>query len=111
MLQKKMVRMMSYNDNKFEYHGPLAHTSPIFKKMVILKVKDVFQSQIIRFIHDCLKKFSPAHFHDWFILNTSNHSHATRANATIGRVVYWSIQIIFLFPMLGLLIMDLSQLE
>ena len=52
--------------------------------MVILKVTDVFQSIIIRFIHDCLKKFSPAHFHDWFILNTSNHSHATRANATIG---------------------------
>ena len=43
MLQKKIVRMMSYNDNKFEYHGPLAHTSPIFKKMVILKVTDVFQ--------------------------------------------------------------------
>ena len=85
MLQKKIVRMMSYNDNKFEYHGPLAHTSPILKKMVIQKVTDVFQSQIIRFIHDCLKKFSPAHFHDWFILvNTSNHSHATRANATIG---------------------------
>ena len=75
---------MSYNDNKFEYHGLLAHTSPIFKKMVILKVTVVFQSQIIRFIHDCLKKFSPAHFHDWFILHTSNHSHATRANATIG---------------------------
>ena len=83
MLQKRIVRMMSYNDNKFEYHGPLAHTSPIFKEMVILKVTDVFQSQIIRFIHDCLK-FSPAHFHDWFILNTSNHNHATCANATIG---------------------------
>ena len=23
-------------------------------------------------------------YYDWFILNTSNHSHATRANATIG---------------------------
>lgn len=74
---------MSFNDNAYGYNGPLAHTAPIYKKLNILKVNDVFQYQIIRFVYDSLNKISPYQFHDWFIMNSNNHDHATRSNATL----------------------------
>ena len=35
--------------------GPLAASAPIFAKLEILKLKDIFIFQISRFIHNCLR--------------------------------------------------------
>ena len=52
ILQKKAMRMMMYKDQYPPIHGPLNPSNPIFVKLAILKVNDVFKLQVIKFIYD-----------------------------------------------------------
>ena len=80
VLQKKIVRMMTFNENPIGIRGPSAHTSPLFNELSILKLKDIYDLQLLRFVHDCFNRISPRQFHSWFKLITDNHNHATRSN-------------------------------
>ena len=84
VLQKKIVRMMTYNDKPYGYRGPLTHSDPLFKELKILKIKDIFELQSIRFIHDTITGISPLQFQSWFTLISDIHDHATRNNAEIN---------------------------
>ena len=81
VLQKKTVRMRTFNENPIGSRGPSAHTSPLFSELTILKLKDIYDLQLMRFVYDCLYGISPKPFHRWFKLITDNHDHATRSNS------------------------------
>lgn len=84
VLQKKIVRMITYNDKTFyETRGPLPHSAPMFKELGFLRIMDIFKLQLFRFIYDCLNGLSPAQFRSWFKLLTDVHNYATRSNAVI----------------------------
>jgi len=73
ILQKKAVRMMTCNDRYPEVPGPLPASDPIFKKLEILKIEDVFKLQVTKFIYACLLHNTPSIFLDWFVLNNTVH--------------------------------------
>ena len=82
ILQKKAIRMMTFNDGSFVNDGPLAHTAPLFKELKILKLKDIYELRIIQFLYDSINGISPIQFKSWFTLSANLHSHATRTNST-----------------------------
>ena len=56
VLQKKTVRMIS-NENPIGFRGPSAHTSPLFSELSILKLKDIYDLQLMSFVYDCFMEF------------------------------------------------------
>ena len=79
VLQKRALRIITYNDALPLVPGPLLPTDPLFYKMDILKVNDIFKLQVAKFIIDCLQLTSPIIFHNWFTLNYTVHNHNTRS--------------------------------
>ena len=53
---------------------------PMFFKLEILKVKDIFTLQISKFIYKCLNPDTPDNFHDWCKLNCVTQPYNTRSN-------------------------------
>ena len=72
-------------DNIFsDVTGSLASSAPIFAKLEILKLNDIFIIQIARFIHNCLSFNIICNFHNWFKLNNEIHNYCTRSNYQIS---------------------------
>ena len=71
VLQKRVVRLITYHD-QFPLIPGLLPTSPLFAKLGLLKLKDIFSLQFSIFIHKCLYLQTSDNFNDWFILNHSN---------------------------------------
>ena len=82
--QKRSVRVMSYKDQFPDLPGPLYPSTPLFKKLEILKIKDIFLLQISKFIHKCVNSNIIDNFNQWFTLNKDVHFHRTRANFRIS---------------------------
>ena len=72
VLQKKTVRMMTFNENHIGFRDPSAHTSPLFSELSVLKLKDIYNIQLMCFVYDCLYIISPKQFHPWFKLITES---------------------------------------
>ena len=90
VLQKKAVRAMTGN-RWYQSHndpGPLASSNPLFKKLSILKVEDIYKLNIGKFIFSCLSHLTPPLFWDWFSINNSQ---ATRSNTVITQTDYFDI--------------------
>jgi len=83
ILQKKAVRMMTYNDKYPVIPGPLTPSGPIFKELGLLKIEDIFTLFVSKFILSCLLRTSPSIFHLWFILSIDVHNHNTRLNSIV----------------------------
>ena len=49
VLQKRALRLMTFNDNFLAIPGPLVASNPIFSHLKILKVTDVFKLQLSLF--------------------------------------------------------------
>ena len=79
VLQKRFLRIITYNDTLPLVPGPLHPTDSLFYKLEILKVQVVFKLQVSKFIFDCLHLYTPANFHNWFTLNHHIHSYNTRS--------------------------------
>ena len=78
VLQKRIVRLLSYSDMRHsDYSFP--PSNPIFFKEQMFKVQDLFKMRIAKFIHNCLNKTSPVNFHLWFKLTIQIHNHNTRS--------------------------------
>ena len=78
VLQKRIVRMLTYSDTrKSDYSFP--SSNPIFFKEQVFKVFDIFKMRIAQFIYSCLNKTCPVNFHSWFKLTMQIHSHDTRS--------------------------------
>ena len=74
MLQKKVLRSISFQP----FFSP---STPIFFSLKILKLKDMIHHDILKFVYKSLNGLSPSHFHNYFQLSNTVHSHETRQAA------------------------------
>ena len=79
VLQKRALRIITYNDRLPSVPGPLRPSTPLFHKMDISKIYDVFQLQLAKFIFNCIHLNVPSIFHNWFKLNYTVHNYNTRS--------------------------------
>ena len=83
ILQKRAVRMMLFKDQYPPISGRLNPTDPLFRKLGILKIHDVFKLQTVKFIFDCLVLETPRNFWNWFTYSSNIHSYSTTTNSTV----------------------------
>ena len=62
VLQKKIVRMITFTDKLPRPPGPLAHTSPIFHELEILTITCIFKVQAAKFVYNCVNLTAPDQF-------------------------------------------------
>ena len=83
ILQKRAMRMMTFNDKFPVVPGPLNPSNPIFASLEILKVDDMHKYQVAKFIFKSINKLTPENFHHWFLMNSEVYDHKTRSNFKI----------------------------
>ena len=54
VLQKKVVRLITFNDEFPRPAGPLCHSAPLFHKLGFLIVHDIFKLQVAKFVFECI---------------------------------------------------------
>ena len=75
-LQKKCLRILTLSDYR-------AHTEPLFKKLKILKVNDIFYLQQMKFYYKYTHQNLPLYFlNNNYITNLSCHNYDTRQSNT-----------------------------
>ena len=72
-LQKRALRIMT--NSKYN-----AHTDPLFKQLHLLKVKDIFDVQCLKFWYKFVNKKLPNYFRDMFKYNYELHEIGTRSH-------------------------------
>ena len=72
-----------------EPYGPLPASDPLFKSLEILKLHDIFQLNIAKFVYETLIFESPPNFWNWFTYSCEVHSHATTSSTVIIRANYF----------------------
>ena len=78
ILQKRVMRLMTYNDVFPTIPGPLRPMDPIFVKLISLKVEDIYKYQVAKFVFKCLNQITPVQFHDWYKLNHQIHGYCNK---------------------------------
>ena len=76
ILQKKVVRLITFNDSHPITTGPLVSSTPLFHELEILKIHDICNLQISKFVYECLNVLNPIQFHHYYKL--SNNIYYTR---------------------------------
>ena len=78
LLQKKVVRLMTFND-------PISHSLPLFKEFEILTIFDVFKVETSKFVFESLNHINPPQFHGFFTYpsNTRNTTNNRNKNLFI----------------------------
>ena len=69
-LQKKAVRLISFAHYQ-------ATSSPLFKKLNLLKLTDIVKSSNLLFTHNTINKKSPVIFENYFVFYETTHQHQT----------------------------------
>ena len=77
VLQKRALRLITHNDHFPSVPGPLHPTGPLFHKLEILKIQDIFKFQVSKFIFNCLQLNTPIIFHNWFRQSHTIHNYNT----------------------------------
>ena len=80
VLQKRAMRLMTYNDQYPVIPGPLSPSNPIFIKLELLKIEEIFKYYISKFIFKCQLQLTPINFHSWFTASSVIHNYRTRSN-------------------------------
>ena len=78
IMQKKIVRMITYNDNYPTIPGPLAHSPPLFHKLNMLNIYDIYNLQAGKFVFESLNNIGPAQSIIKFVRASEIHDHNTR---------------------------------
>ena len=94
ILQNKAVRILSgkqYFQIYGQEPGPLPSSEPLYKKLEILKINDIFELSISNFVYSTLTFESPAIFNNWFQYTHEIHEHTTRASTDIIRESYFDV--------------------
>ena len=78
ILQKKIVRMITYNDTFPKIPGPLAHTPPLFHHLKMLRIYDIYSLQIGKFVFESENNIGPSHSIIKFVKASEIHEHGTR---------------------------------
>ena len=84
ILQKRLTRLMTFNDVFPAIPGPLSPTDSIFVKLYLIKVEDIYKYQVAKFVFKCLHHSTPDQFHNWHKLNHLIHGHYTRSNFNVN---------------------------
>ena len=74
------MRLLTFTDVFPAIPGLLSSTDPIIVKLNSLKVEDIYQYQVAKFVYKCLNRTTPEQFHNWFKLYHQLHGHHTRSN-------------------------------
>lgn len=80
-LQKKIVRIIT-NSNF------IAHSDPLFKKLNILKIKDLFELNLLKFFYKLKKENIPYYFTNLYTRGRQMHDHNTRHCNNIRQIKY-----------------------
>ena len=78
ILQKRFVRMATYNDKFPDVPGPLAHTPPLFSKLNILTIFDIFKLQLGELVYESINQIGPSCNIIQFTRTNEIHDHNTR---------------------------------
>ena len=73
ILQQKAIRLISFANFR-------DNSSPLFKKLNLLKLIDIIKQSNILFTHNAINKKTPTVFKDYFTLNETEHQHDTINN-------------------------------
>ena len=68
LVQKKVLRSISFQPF-------LSSSTPIFHSLKILKLNDMINHEILKFVYKSLNGLSPSHFQNYFQLSNTVHSH------------------------------------
>ena len=74
ILQKKVVRMITFRDGLSEEPRLLAHSAPIFKELEVLTVYDIYNLQTAKFVHESINCNNPSQFHQFYMYTPCNHN-------------------------------------
>ena len=74
-----MVRLITYNDTFPLIPGPLPAANPLFYKLELLKIKEIFIFMVCIFIYKCLNTLSSL-FEGWFIYSHNIDSELSTSN-------------------------------
>ena len=88
LLQKKVLRSISFQPF-------FSSSTPIFHSLKILKLNDMINHEILKFVYKSLNGLSPSHFQNYFQLSNTVHSHETRQAA--GGDIFQSVRNTFLY--------------
>ena len=78
IIQKKIVRMITYNDNFPIIPGPLVHTPPLFRKLNMLNIYDIYSLQVGNFVFESINNIGHSQSVINFIRASEIHVHNTR---------------------------------
>ena len=78
ILQKKFVRLATFNDAFPTIPGPLIHTPPLFYKFKLLNIFDIYKLQLGSFVFESLNNDGPARLVIKFTKASDIHDHETR---------------------------------
>ena len=84
ILQKRVMRLVTFNDVFPSIPGPLRPTDPIFVTLCCMKVEDIHKYQVAKFVFKCLHTTTPVQFHNWYKLNNQIYEHYTRSNYNVN---------------------------
>ena len=76
-MQKKFVCMATYNDSP-PTSGQLSHTPPLFFKLKILNIFDIYKLQLAKLVHESINIIGLAHRLIKFNLASDVHCYETR---------------------------------
>ena len=89
ILQNRVVRLITYNDNFPLIPGSLPAYNPIFYKLELLKIKELFLLMIcILQMLEYVPYYRFFFFEGWFKYSSSIHEYKTRSNYNIESSVY-----------------------
>ena len=94
ILQNKAVRILSgkqYFQIYGQEPGPLPSSEPLYKKLEILKIHDIFELSISNFVYSTLTMDNPAIFGTWFQYDHEIHDYRTRASTNVIRESYFDV--------------------
>ena len=78
ILQKRFVRMATYNDCYPVTPGPLVHTPPLFYMLKLLTVFDIYKVQLGKLIYESINSIGPTNKIVIYTRANEIHSHNTR---------------------------------
>ena len=74
ILQKKVVRLITFNDEILRPAGPLIHSAPIFNELQIITIYDIFKAQTTKFVYECINYISPPQFLGYYEHVPAHHN-------------------------------------
>ena len=60
----------------------LPASDPLFKRLGILKIHEIFELNVATFIFKTVNKIHPTNFNNWFILVSEIHGYSTRGSSS-----------------------------